>query len=63
MQHFDQVAARYELNNPRQVKERIIWNQLKAIINHLYDHPESRHIVERYERDFRICELEENKGT
>lgn len=59
-----EVAGRYGLSTPQQIKDRIMWNSLKAIICHLYDDDESKKLVERYEADFRTCEKEQlNKGT
>lgn len=64
MQQFKKVAERYGLVSSEQVKERIIWENLKAVIYHLYDDEESKQILERYDSDFRECEKEQMmKGT
>jgi len=57
------VAARYGLITTNQVKQRILWNNLKAVIIHLYDHadPANRDLLQRYESEWRSAELEENK--
>ncbi len=56
---FQEVAARYGLSSATQVKQRILWNNIKAIITHLYDGPENAVLLTKYEDEWRLAEKEE----
>lgn len=58
---FAQVAKRYGVSTPEQLKQRIIWNNLKALITAAFpsDDPENIQLLKKYESEFRIAELEE----
>ena len=65
-QTFKQVAERYGLLQPDQVKLRIIWNNVKALVTQQYG-PDQQNdqLLKRYEQDFKAAETEENlkRGT
>lgn len=59
---FDTVAEKYGLTTTQQVKERILWDNLKAIIINLYgDDPQNRKILDRYQSEWKACEKEEKR--
>jgi hypothetical protein len=59
---YFEVAERYGLVTPTQIKQRIIWNNLKALIAHHYGNdPQNDLIMQRYECDWRAAEAEELK--
>lgn len=64
LKSFAKVAARYGLSTPEQVKHRILWNNVRAIVAHLYRSDESdknQKILEQYDTDWIEAEKAERK--
>lgn len=59
MQNFEQLQTKYGLQKPKQIKQRIIWNHLKALV--LAQFPEGAKKLESFEHEFRTCEVEQKK--
>jgi hypothetical protein len=61
---FTEVAARYGLSTPNQVKQRIMWNNIKALVTHAFGKsPENDRLMARYESEWKEAEKEENQRT
>jgi hypothetical protein len=59
---FQELKEHYQLTSPKQIKDRIIWNHLKAITRQLFgDGPENSTRLRKYEQQWILCEQEENK--
>lgn len=59
---FETIKKAYNLKSPRQIKERILWNNLKAVVQLLYgDSPTNRAKLQQFEHDWKACELQERR--
>jgi hypothetical protein len=61
---FKQLQAEYKLKTPEQIKMRIIWNHMQAlVVNVAGDNPDNLRKLKRYDIQFRLCEdFEKNEG-
>lgn len=56
----EKLRAR-NLTDPRQLKERIIWDHLKMLVLEIMGkHPLNKDLVDRYEFQFKLAETAEN---
>jgi hypothetical protein len=54
---YPEILNEYGLSTPDQVKQRIIWNHVKAIIQHVTPPtPENKARLMKYENHFNKCE-------
>lgn len=61
MQLLLQKLQKRSLTNPRQLKERIIWEHLKVLVLHTKgETQENKNILQGYEYQFRLAEVAEN---
>lgn len=50
-----------KLTDPRQLKDRIIWDNLRSLMLHILgDTPDNRLTVQRFEYEFKLAETAEN---
>lgn len=59
MQNFKQLQEKYGLQKPKQIKERIAWEQLKTLI--MLSIPDQQDQVRKYEHEFRLCEQQQKE--
>jgi hypothetical protein len=60
---FSQLQRMYGLQKPRQIKMRIIWNHVQAIMINLYgDSPENLRKLRRYDLHFTVAENADQPG-
>lgn len=59
---FAAIQKRYGLKKPNQIKLRIIWHHLEALIRAQYPGKETDRRLAAFNRDFRTIELEQNKN-
>lgn len=49
------------LTDPRQLKERIIWDNLKVLVQQtMGEHPQNKALLQSYEYQFKLAEVAEN---
>lgn len=59
---FAQLQALYKLKNPTQIKLRIIWFQLRALIDATHGStPKNRKIMQKFNEQWLQCEQEETR--
>lgn len=58
---FEQLAASYGVESPEALKLKIIWSNLRALIEHAYgdNNPANTALLRTYDAHWRICEIEE----
>jgi hypothetical protein len=59
---FAALKSLYGLKTPTQIKLRIIWLHLKALVETLHaDSAKNRKLLQKFHAQFIACEAEENK--
>lgn len=60
---FQNLQATYGLLHPGQIKMHILWIHVQQLMKAQYDGPENQRTLEKYDREWKLCEGEENKRT
>ncbi len=58
---FAAIQKRYGLKKPNQIKLRIIWHHVQALIRAQYPGKATERRLDAFNRDFRIIERKQNK--
>ncbi len=59
---FEQLSASYGLARPDQIKMKIIWKNVMALIVHAYsDEPQNKALLSSFDSQWKICEIEEQR--
>jgi hypothetical protein len=57
---FEALKLKYALTTPDQIKQRILWENMKMIMKRLYDGPGTLKGLQYYEDEWKILEQVEN---
>lgn len=60
---FQKLQATYGLLHPGQIKMHILWIHLQELMREQYGGQDNRNLLDRYDREWKVCEIEENKRT
>ena len=60
---FEKLQATYGVQHPGQIKLHILWLHVKQLIKAQYGGTENQRTLMKYDRDWHVCEMEENKRT
>jgi hypothetical protein len=58
---FEALKLKYELTTPDQIKQRILWENMKMVIKRVYDSPDTWKGLQHYEDQWKILERIESE--
>jgi hypothetical protein len=57
---YAQLKSSYGLKTPQQIKMRILWIHIQALVRSTFDQsPENKVLLEKYTYQWKVCEQEE----
>jgi hypothetical protein len=58
---FHELQNTYGLKKAKQIKLRILWIHIQQLISERFPVPETKKTLARFDRQWKICEQQENK--